>query len=283
MKVAKFGGSSVADGEQLEKVVNIMRADSQRRVIVVSAPGKHDASDTKVTDLLLAYADLVLTDMPTDDIVEQIIARYAQIAHRFGAEQELLAIQATLRDLPKQPYPNQEYLIAAFIAHGEKLNEQLVAAVLNQAGINARYVDPKVAGMLVSDNPRDAHILPESYANIAQLATDTVVVVPGFFGYTRSGNIATFARGGSDITGSILARGLQAELYENFTDVDAIYAADPHVVANPMTIKQITYREMRELAYAGFAVFNDEALIPAIEGQFGSTLKIRITRVCRGQ
>ncbi|QBO35793.1 aspartate kinase [Periweissella cryptocerci] len=273
MKVVKFGGSSVANGEQIEKVVNIIRADAERRVIVVSAPGKRTDEDVKVTDLLLKYAHLILSYAPVDNIIAEIMARYAQIAHRFGVVGELVAIRKTLVDLPQHQYPNSEYLIAAFTAHGEKLNALLITAVLNKSGVAARYVDPREAGILVTDEPRNARILSQSYAQIAQLSTTEILVVPGFFGYTKAGCIATFARGGSDITGSILARGLQADLYENFTDVDAIYTANPHVVVNPVPIAKITYREMRELAYAGFSVFHDEALIPAIEGRIHVNIK----------
>lgn len=268
MKVIKFGGSSLATSEQLHKVINIMKDDSARRAIVVSAPGKRNATDTKVTDLLIRYATQVINRQNYDDTLQQIIARYQEIADGFNLPaKEFSSIEDALIKLPTNPYPNDTYLMAAFKAHGEKLNAQLVSKILNLLGMPAKYLDPKEAGMLVTDVPDDAQILPQSYAQIAKWQNyDKLLVIPGFFAYNNRGDICTFSRGGSDITGAIIARGLNAELYENFTDVDAIFSVNPNIVANPHAIKHMTFREMRELSYAGFSVFHEEALIPAIQG-----------------
>ncbi len=141
-------------------------------------------------------------------------------------------------------------------------------------GIKATYINPKDAGLLVSDEPGNAQVLQEAYDNLYQLRElDGIAVFPGFFGFSKTGNLVTFPRGGSDITGAILAAGVKAELYENFTDVDSVYAANPFIVKDPVEIKRMTYREMRELSYAGFSVFHDEALIPAFRNSIPVCVK----------
>ncbi|WP_137624755.1 aspartate kinase [Lactiplantibacillus pingfangensis] len=275
MKVIKFGGSSLASSTQLQKVLSIVKADDQRKYVIVSAPGKRFDGDTKVTDLLIQYARQTIHHQDTTAVMQSIIDRYAEIGHGFNvADARLTPIFDTIKNLPKQTYADNSYLMAAFKAHGERLNAQLVAAVFAQAGLNARYLDPKAAGMVVTDVPDDAQIIEKSYDNLAQWAnSDQILVIPGFFAYNRNGQICTFSRGGSDITGAIIARGVQADRYENFTDVDAIYAVNPSLVSQPAAIQEMTFREMRELSYAGFSVFHDEALIPAIQGNITVNVK----------
>ncbi|WEV55138.1 aspartate kinase [Leuconostocaceae bacterium ESL0723] len=276
MKVAKFGGSSLADGQQLQRVYDIVRADDDRQVIVVSAPGKRFDDDIKITDLMIDYANAVILDNDPTEVVAAIKARYQAIADHFGLPAEDMDdINAQIDHLARHHYRTFDYLYAAFAAHGEFLNAQLVAKVFNFLGTPARFVDPKELGFLVDDNPRAATLLEESYKEMAkfELTVGERLIVPGFFGYTERGDIATFSRGGSDITGAILARGLSADLYENFTDVSAIYAVNPKIIPHPAAITEMTYDEMRELSYAGFAVFHDEAIIPAIEGRVRINIK----------
>ena len=276
MKVVKFGGSSLASGQSVEQAFNIILNDPERQVIVVSAPGKRNNADTKVTDLLIKYAEQVLKHKETDAIVKQIFARYQEIGYFFGLNDEKLQIiQNILLALPNQNYPDNNYLMAAFKAHGERLNARLIALILQHENIKSRFLDPVDAGLIVTGEPNDALVNPESYLNLDQIKIDPneKIIFPGFFGITPSGNIATFSRGGSDITGAILARGFHANIYENFTDVNGIFAANPNIVMHPLSIKKMTYREMRELSYAGFSVFHDEALIPAIQGQIPINVK----------
>lgn len=276
MKVVKFGGSSLASGQSVEQALNIILNDPERQVIVVSAPGKRNNADTKVTDLLIKYAEQVLKHEETDAIVKQIFARYQEIGYFFGLNDEKLQIiQNILLALPNQNYPDNNYLMAAFKAHGERLNARLIALILQHKNIKSRFLDPVDAGLIVTGEPNDALVNPESYLNLDQIKIDPneKIIFPGFFGITPSGNIATFSRGGSDITGAILARGFHANIYENFTDVSGIFAANPNIVTHPLSIKKMTYREMRELSYAGFSVFHDEALIPAIQGQIPINVK----------
>lgn len=276
-KLVKFGGSSLADSHQYEKVIKIIKADSTRQIVVVSAPGKRFSDDTKVTDLLIKYAQLVLDNQDYQVILKKIIARYQEIADAYQIPtKQFKIISNTFTELPYQSYPNAAYLRAAFKAHGEKMNAMLMTQVLKQLQVKARFVDPKEAGLVLSDeNPEAATLLNQTYTNLQKFKfyADEILVIPGFFGYTREGYIATFARGGSDITGSILAAGLGIKIYENFTDVSSIYAIKPSLVKNPYPIKKMSYREMRELSYAGFAVFNDEAIIPAIRGNVTINVK----------
>ena len=162
----------------------------------------------------------------------------------------------------------------AIKALGEDCSAKIVSVYLNQLGLNAKYLNPKDAGLIVSDEPGNAQILPESFPKIYNLRDhDGIMVIPGFFGFTKTGQLTTFSRGGSDITGSIIAAGVKADLYENFTDVDSVYTVNPTIVDNPKEITTLTYKEMRELSYAGFSVFHDEALIPAFREKIPVCIK----------
>ncbi len=276
MKVVKFGGSSLADGEHFAQAIKIITADPQRRVVVTSAPGKRDPHDIKVTDLLITYAKQVLSHESTTTTVNQIIDRYTAIAAYFNVPADKLnPLIDRLKALPTWHYPNDNYLMATFKAHGERLNANLMAIILQQLGYEARFITPEDAGIRVTGTPNNATVAPETYALLDRFNFNhsELLIFPGFYGITMAGHIATFSRGGSDITGAILARGLHADLYENFTDVDAIYVANPAVVNNPQPIAKMTFREMRELSYAGFSVFHDEALIPAIQGNVPINVK----------
>ncbi|MCM3760386.1 aspartate kinase [Alkalihalobacillus oceani] len=265
MKVAKFGGTSVASAEQIKKVADIVAADKERKIIVVSAPGKRSSADTKVTDLLIRLAEEALSQGDTEDALEAVVARYADIATGLGVGDDIVAtIEADLRKRLEFDRNQPESFMDLIKASGEDNNAKLIANYFQSLGLNAVYLNPQEAGLYVSDEPGNAQVLPEAFDHLAKLRdTKEIIVFPGFFGYSKEGKLVTFPRGGSDITGSILAAGVEADLYENFTDVDSVFAANPNVVANPVKIKRMTYREMRELSYAGFSVFHDEALIPA--------------------
>ncbi|MFT8917012.1 MAG: aspartate kinase [Oenococcus sp.] len=276
MKIVKFGGSSLANGDQILKVIKIVKSDPARRVIVVSAPGKRFSGDRKITDLLLDLAQAVLNREDPQDIYDSIFQRYTQIAAFFQLDPEILTeLKTHLFQITQASYPSDVFCQAALSAQGEYMSARLITAVFNQVGLKARMLTPMAIGMTVSKEARNAQILPASYAKIAQtkIADDEIIIFPGFFGITKDGLINTFSRGGSDITGAILARGLNADLYENFTDVDSIYAVNPKLVDNPAPIHEMTFSEMRELSYAGFAVFHDEAILPAIEGNIPINVK----------
>ncbi len=274
MKVIKFGGSSLASAEQLKKVLNIIKSDPERRIVVVSAPGKRSGSDTKVTDLLIQYAEAYLAGKDYTAIQQQIIDRYQSMADELGLHSAMNDVRDGLQELAKMDKNSPERVLDAFKASGENNNALIVAEFLAKNGLPAAYVNPREAGIIVSDVPGNAQILPDSYEKIYQLTErDGVLVIPGFFGYTENGDICTFSRGGSDISGAIVAAGVKAELYENFTDVDAIFSAHPGLVKNPKAITELTFREMRELSYAGFNVLHDEALIPAFHADIPVVIK----------
>ena len=275
MKVVKFGGSSLATGEQFNKVIDIISDDSDRKVIVTSAPGKRFDGDIKVTDLLIDYAQKVLQKKDHHATLDSLIQRYQEISDYFELENSTIdTIKQKLSSLATEKFSDDEHLMAAFKAHGEYMNAIMLAAVLNKKGIPAKFLDPKDAGFLVGGEPNNADVLEDTYLNLSKYKFDEQrVVFPGFFGYSEDGSIYTFTRGGSDITGAILSRGFKADLYENFTDVDAIYVANNHVVDHPAAITKMSYREMRELSYAGFSVFQDEAIIPAVQGQVPVNVK----------
>lgn len=265
MKVVKFGGSSLASGEQLEKVYGIVTSDPERKFVVVSAPGKRSSEDTKVTDLLIACAEKRMNGEDLSAELKMLLDRYGSIAAELNLPLEVMdQIEADFLQVIDGDREHKEQYLDAVKASGEDNNAKLIAAYFQAMGTKATYVNPKDAGLFVSDEPGNAQVLPESYEHLYKLRDiGGIVIFPGFFGFTKAGHIATFSRSGSDITGSILANGIKAHVYENFTDVDAVFSVNPTIVDNPKEIKELTYREMRELSYAGFSVFHDEALIPA--------------------
>ena len=267
MKVAKFGGSSLANASQIKKVVDIVLSDKDRRIVVVSAPGKRVKEDTKVTDLLIALADAILAGKDGNHELKIILERFKSIIDDLGLSNSLL--EEIDRDIKKRISEDRS-IATKFTdgvkALGEDINAKVVASYINSLGVEAKYVNPKDAGLLLSEEFGNAAVLDVSYKNLAKLKDESAIVVfPGFFGYTQNGDVVTFPRGGSDITGSILAKAVNAEVYENFTDVDGVLAASPSIVDNPKLIDEFTYREMRELSYGGFNVLHAEALQPVYE------------------
>lgn len=275
MKVAKFGGSSVSNASQIKKVLDIVNEDPERKIIIVSAPGKRHKDDIKTTDLLFRLYEKVLNNLNYQDKKKEIIQRYADILEELDMEKSLLTtidetlenIIATLKEQPPRLYD-------ALLSCGEKFNAQLIASYNNSKGFKTTYLSPKDAGILVTDLPQQAQILEEAYDEIYKLRDiEGKIIIPGFFGVSKHDFVVTFPRGGSDITGAIIARGVKASLYENFTDVSGIFRANPNVIKNPELIEEITYREMRELSYAGFGVFHDEALQPLYKHRIPVVIK----------
>ncbi len=272
MKVCKFGGSSLANAAQLNKVMDIVLADPARRIVVVSAPGKRHSQDTKVTDLLIALAETAIKGENTDRQFGAVVERYAEMAQELKLGDEIVrTIEMDLMDrLAKVASLEPAEFMDLMKASGEDNNAKLVAVAFAARGRKARYASPKDTGMVLTGPFGDATLDPSSYATLSRAFSnfDGIVIYPGFFGYTKDGKVATFPRGGSDITGSILAAAVCADVYENFTDVDSVYPVDPRLVPEVSEgISTMTYREMRELAYAGFGVFADEAVIPAVRAR----------------
>ncbi len=267
MKVCKFGGSSLATAGKIMTVCDIVLADPARRIVVVSAPGKRTPDDTKVTDLLIACAENRLAGKPTEREEQAVLSRFALMQHELPLPAALLeSFREDLRERVASSTSHRGRYLDRVKAAGEDYSARIVAAELARRGADARYLNPRDAGLFLSAEYGNAQILPESYAHLARLRdTSGIVVLPGFFGYTREGEVVTFPRGGSDITGAVLAAAVGAELYENFTDVDSVCAIDPDLAPDVQPIPELSYREMRELSYAGFNVLHEEAIVPVVE------------------
>lgn len=274
MKVAKFGGSSLASADQIKKVFTIIKSDPERKFVVVSAPGKRNGADIKVTDALIAYYKAYRDKQSLTSHQDWIIQRYREIYTELEMSGSVMnEIADNIRALATLDLENK-FTFDTFLAAGENNSAKLIADYFNEQGLESRYVHPADAGILVTSDPSNARLLTSAYAQINYLTElSETLIIPGFFGVTSTGDICTFSRGGSDITGSIVAAGVRAELYENFTDVDGIFAAHPGIVRHPASIKELTYREMRELAYSGFSVLHDEALVPAYRAHVPLVIK----------
>ena len=248
--VAKFGGSSLADAAQFRKAAEIVRADADRRYIVASAPGKRDQSDVKVTDLLYRCYDLAAAGRDFAPVLAQIRARFAEIMAElsidFPLDDELDAIAARLREAPERDF---------MASRGEYLNSKLLAAYLG-----FRFIDAADAVRFTTDGRFLAEGTNEALASALRGAD--YAVVPGFYGADDTGRVHTFTRGGSDVTGALVARAVNARLYENWTDVSGMLFTDPRIVPNPGTIDRISYRELRELSYMGASVLHEDAVFP---------------------
>lgn len=276
MKVVKFGGTSLANAAQIRKVIDIIRSDPARRIVVVSAPGKRAKDDVKVTDMLIALAEKCLDQNAAERELAAVVGRYAEIQLELGLPADIVRdIEKDLRARMAGDRTRRDSFVDCLKAAGEDNNAKLVAAAFRAQGVDAHYASPRDAGLLLSAEPGNALVLDESYPQLQRSlsAMKGIIVFPGFFGYTRSGEVVTFPRGGSDITGAILAAAVKAEVYENFSDVDSVYAIDPSLVPDAPAINLLTYREMRELAYAGFGVFHDEAIMPAVKAAIPICIK----------
>ena len=237
--------------------------------MVVSAPGRRNSHDTKVTDLLIAAARARLTRSNVDDEIDAVSNRFAAIVRGLRLPHSMIdALRADLEARIEADASDEGAFVDNIKALGEDQCARVLAAHLRSLGVDANYVNPGDAGMLLSDEPGNARVLQSSFGRLRALrARDGVVVFPGFFGYAESGRLVTFPRGGSDITGAILAAAVDADVYENFTDTDGVYATDPRIVKRPRGVARITFREMRELSYAGSSVFHDEALEPVVHAR----------------
>ncbi len=275
MKVVKFGRSSVANAEQILKILEIIKADLDRRIVVVSAPGKRHGDDIKVTDLLIGLAEAVLAGDAYEEPLEAVVQRYAEIQKDLNLDDAIVTrIREDLQGRIASRSQNDAQFLDTMKASGEDNNAKIIAQAFQKQGVAATYIDPKDAGLVLSDDFGNAQVLPQSFDRLASLReTPEIAIFPGFFGYTEQDEVATFPRGGSDITGAILAAAVKAEVYENFTDVDSVFAVDPRIQPDAPALSLLTYREMRELAYAGFGVFHDEAIIPAVKASVPICIK----------
>ena len=264
----------MASATQIKKVGEIIKSDPARKFIVVSAPGKRHKDDIKVTDLLIKMGDAYIQGEDYEKYYVTIMERFQLLIDELELPSSIIyEIEKNIKSTLAKDVDDTMKL-DAIKALGEDNNAKIVSAYLSESGLSARYMNPKDAGIIVSDEPGNAQLLPESYDKMYKLRDEEgVIVIPGFFGYSEDGKLVTFSRGGSDITGAIVAAGVQAELYENFTDVNSVYTVNPNIVENPKEILELSYKEMRELSYAGFSVFHDEALFPVIRAKIPVCIK----------
>lgn len=250
LKVVKFGGSSLSSGESFEKVKKIVNADPSRVVVVVSAPGKRFSSDNKVTDLLYICHAHIKYNVSFDDIFDKICEKYKEICRHCDLKQD---INGELDDIREKF--TKKTSVDYIVSRGEYLSAKLMAEYLGFT-----FVDS--ASWLVFNYNGKVNF-EKSYDNLAKIAEVTPrMVIPGFYGATPDGDIKVFSRGGSDITGAIAAAALNADAYENWTDVSGIMTADPRIVDNPRPIENVTYAELRELSYMGAEVLHEETVFP---------------------
>ena len=251
LKVTKFGGSSMADAGQYKKVRDIVMSDPERRVVVVSAAGKRFSDDHKITDLLYLCHAHTQYGVACDPVFEMITSRYIEIRDELGIQLDLESEFAELKTRLDAKQVSQDEMAS----RGEYFSAKLMAAFL---GFD--FVDASDWVFFTIDGKVDTE---KTYAALSEKAKGCHgIVTPGFYGVMPDGGIRTFSRGGSDITGSLAAAALDAGVYENWTDVSGILMADPRIVENPHPIAEITYEELRELAYAGANVLHEGAIYP---------------------
>ena len=249
-KVVKFGGSSLADANQFQKVAKIILADKARRYVVPSAPGKRFSSDIKITDMLYTCYDIAAKGKPFEEEFKAIQDRYNGIISDLGIELSLKNEFDTIKScfIGKA---GRDYAAS----RGEYLNGIILAKFLNYNFVDpAEYIFFTESGIF--DNERTNKVLGEKLSSLEN------AVIPGFYGSMPNDTIKTFSRGGSDVTGSIVARAVNAELYENWTDVSGFLICDPRIVENPKAITVITYKELRELSYMGATVLHEDSIFP---------------------
>ena len=254
MKVVKFGGSSMADAGQYRKVRDIVMADPARRVVIVSAAGKRFANDHKLTDLLyLCYAHIQY-GVDCSRIFDMVASRYIDIRDELGLD---VVIEPELKAL-KDRIDAKQVTRDELVSRGEYFSAKLMAAYLGFQFVDAAdWVKFDMDGSVDED---------KSYEALRhQVITGYGAVIPGFYGIMPDGHIRTFSRGGSDITGSLAAAALDAEVYENWTDVSGILMADPRIVDHPQPIPEVTYDELRELSYSGAQVLHEGSIFPCRE------------------
>ncbi|MBQ7605392.1 MAG: aspartate kinase [Firmicutes bacterium] len=252
LKVVKFGGSSMADAAQLTKVKNIIESDSSRRVVVVSAAGKRSSDDHKITDLLyLCYAHIKY-GVEYDSIYDIIRQRYIEIKKDLGLKTDIEDVLDEIEAKMKSGISQDE-----LVSRGEYLAARLMADLLGYD-----FLDSSLWLKFKFDGSIDQE---KSYEALKRLAADRRVVIPGFYGAMPDGTIKVLARGGSDITGALAAAALDADVYENWTDVSGILMADPRIVKNPKPIERVTYDELRELSYIGAQVLHEATIFPVKE------------------
>ena len=249
-KVVKFGGSSLASAEQFKKVGNIIKSDPDRKYVIPSAPGKRFAKDVKVTDMLYHCYETAMTETDFRGLLEQIKARYNEIIQGLSLDMSLDDEFKTI----ETAFKNKEGIDYA-ASRGEYLNGLVMAKYLDYEFIDpVKYIFFREDGQL--DQEKTYNTLGRKLNKVER------AVIPGFYGCGADGKVQTFSRGGSDVTGSVVAKAVLADVYENWTDVSGVLVADPRIIENPKPIHTVTYKELRELSYKGASVLHEDAIFP---------------------
>lgn len=261
MIVCKFGGSSMADANQIRKVRAILESNPQRRIAVVSAPGKRNREDQKITDLLYKCNEYAKKGFSCKEVFEEIENRFLEIVRDLKLDEKMC--KEDLDDVRRRIDAGHGSDYAA--SRGEFLSGRVLAFFMGW-----EFVDPFEYIIIKDDNTVD----PKSYSALKEaLDPNKKYIIPGFYGRSVNGNVKTFTRGGSDITGSVVARAVGAELYENWTDVSGIFRANPLVIEDAEVIPELSYREVRALGDVGASVFHEEAIAPVIEANIPINVK----------
>ncbi len=258
----KFGGTSLADAAQFRKVADIIRSDARRRAVVVSAPGKRHKQDPKVTDILLSIHEMVSRDMDPGPSIALLRGRFLEIERDLSVDAGMSALIDSLEKAVRAG-ADRDWIAS----RGEHFSARIMAAYLR-----GTFVEAEGTVFLTSNGLVDERTWKELPGH---LPGQGIFVLPGFYGTGPQGKVKTFSRGGSDISGAILARAAAATLYENWTDVSGLLMADPRIVPDAAPMEQVTYRELRELAYSGANVFHEEAILPC--KQVGIPIRIANT------
>lgn len=259
--VAKFGGSSLADSKQFNKVKEIILADKNRKYIVVSAPGKRNKDDYKITDLLIKCHELLALGDSINEIFDIIEKRFIDLCSELSIDININGILLNIKD---------KILNGASLDYTASRGEYLCAIIL-ASYLDFEYIDSKDLIVFNENNQLNSEATHERIVSV--VCNSRMAVIPGFYGSSHDGMIKIFSRGGSDITGSVIAEGVGASLYENWTDVSGFLMADPRIVHNPKSISKITYKELRELSYMGATVLHEEALFPLINTNIPINIK----------
>ncbi len=274
IKVCKFGGSSVKNSLQIKKVIDIVKDDNNRRVIVVSAPGRDEQYDEKITDHLLNLAtngkhfSEQKVDITAKNSLSAIINKFNTLCEDLEIKKESI-LNDLKKDLEKN-FSNQEKNKAYFLSRGEHYNAKIIYEFFKLQGLNIKLMLPEEFGFILNEEYCDGKVKYETYKNIKTNFTfekDEIYLVPGFYGITKQNDIVVMSRGGSDLTGGELAYAIDADIYENWTDTNGVYEVDPRVISNANVIPRLTFKELRLLSSKGFNVFHFNAMLNCKKGK----------------
>lgn len=274
IKVCKFGGSSVKDALQIEKVINIIKEDPKRKVIVVSAPGRDETFDEKITDHLLNIAtngiyfqeqQLVISKKESFD---SVLNKFKKLSNDLQIDGKSILLDLE-KDLENCELIDEERK-AFYLSRGEHYNAKIICEYMNKNKIKTKLMLPEEFGFILSNDYTNGKILDITYENIRNnfdITSDITYIVPGFYGISKNNKIVVLSRGGSDLTGGELAFALDVDIYENWTDTNGVYEVDPRVVDDANVITRLTFKELRLLSSKGFNVFHFNAMLSCKKGK----------------